>query len=47
MQFRTTPLFLRAFGLSSLNELPDLELLGSQITFDDVEKALDSEANPE
>jgi segregation and condensation protein B len=46
MQFRTTPLFLRAVGLTSLNELPDLELLGSQITFEDVEKERAEEAEP-
>lgn len=28
--FRTTPAFLRAFGLSSLDELPELEAFGQQ-----------------
>lgn len=32
MQFRTTPLFLRAFGLRDLGDLPDLEELEGQMS---------------
>ena len=32
MQFRTTPVFLRAFGLRDLGDLPDLEELEGQMT---------------
>ncbi|MDR1735641.1 MAG: SMC-Scp complex subunit ScpB [Oscillospiraceae bacterium] len=32
MQFRTTPVFLRAFGLRDLRDLPDLDELEGQLT---------------
>ena len=51
MQYRTTALFLRTFGLASLQELPDqgvdtlrdkLSLLGEQMTLEEVSEAAET-----
>ena len=45
--YRTTPVFLRCFGLSSISELPPLTGMGNgageQLTFDDEESSGDNE----
>jgi len=48
VQFRTTPLFLRTFGLTSIGELPDIEsVLAGQLSFEDLVKATDEDRTGE